>query len=89
MLAIAAARALHRRVLASDIDPQAIATARNNIRFNRAGAYVAAIVARGTTAQRMQREKPYGPVFAKRASCSEPLARLPHRWASCWRQARR
>ncbi|MDQ0471612.1 50S ribosomal protein L11 methyltransferase [Labrys wisconsinensis] len=74
VLAIAAARALHRRVLASDIDPQAIATARNNIRFNRAGAYVAAIVARGTTAQRMQREKPYDLVFAN--ILLGPLARL-------------
>ena len=74
VLAIAAARALHRRVLASDIDPVAIATARNNIRFNKAGAYVTGLVARGTTAQAMQARKPYDLVFAN--ILMGPLVRL-------------
>ncbi|MDQ0395247.1 50S ribosomal protein L11 methyltransferase [Labrys monachus] len=74
VLAIAAARALHRRVLASDIDPVAIATARNNIRFNRAGAFVTAIVARGTTAGPIQAGKPYDLVFAN--ILVGPLVRL-------------
>ena len=74
VLAIAAARALHRRVLASDIDPVAIATARNNIRFNKAGAFVTGLVARGTTAQAMQARKPYDLVFAN--ILMGPLVRL-------------
>jgi ribosomal protein L11 methyltransferase len=64
VLAIAAARALHLPVLASDIDPVAIATARNNIRFNKAGSYVRSFVARGTTAHAMQANKPFDLVFA-------------------------
>jgi ribosomal protein L11 methyltransferase len=74
VLAIAAARALHLRVLASDIDPVAIATARNNIRFNKAGAYVQSFVARGTTAHAMQANKPFDLVFAN--ILMGPLVRL-------------
>jgi ribosomal protein L11 methyltransferase len=74
VLAIAAARALRRPVLASDIDPQAVSTARNNIRFNKAGAYVTAIVARGTTARAMQARRPYDLVFAN--ILVGPLVRL-------------
>ena len=74
VLAIAAARALKRRVLASDIDPVAIATARNNIHFNHAGAFVTAFVARGTTARAMQTGKPYDLVFAN--ILMGPLVRL-------------
>jgi ribosomal protein L11 methyltransferase len=74
VLAIAAARALHLPVLASDIDPIAIATARNNIRFNKAGAYVTGFVARGTTARAMQTNKPFDLVFAN--ILMGPLVRL-------------
>ncbi|PRH87135.1 50S ribosomal protein L11 methyltransferase [Labrys okinawensis] len=74
VLAIAAARALRLRVLASDIDPIAIATARNNIRFNKAGAYVESFVARGTTARAMQTNKPFDLVFAN--ILMAPLVRL-------------
>lgn len=74
VLAIAAARALRLRVLASDIDPIAIATARNNIRFNKAGAYVESFVARGTTARAMQTNKPFDLVFAN--ILMGPLVRL-------------
>jgi ribosomal protein L11 methyltransferase len=47
VLAIAAAKALRRPVLASDIDARAVAIARDNARFNRAGASVEVIRAAG------------------------------------------
>lgn len=50
VLAIAAARALRRRVLASDIDPAAVAVARENVRLNRAGGLVVVVTAAGLTA---------------------------------------
>lgn len=74
VLAIAAGRALHRRVLASDIDPVAVATARNNVRANHAAAYVETILARGTTARAMHARAPYDLVFAN--ILMGPLVRL-------------
>ncbi|MFL9823302.1 50S ribosomal protein L11 methyltransferase [Rhodoplanes sp. SY1] len=50
VLAIAAARALHRPVLASDIDPAAVRVARDNVRLNRAGGFVALAIGAGLTA---------------------------------------
>lgn len=50
VLAIAAARALRRPVLASDIDPAAVRVARENVRLNRAGGFVAVATAAGLTA---------------------------------------
>jgi len=47
VLAIAAARIFHARVLATDIDPVAVAAAKANARRNRAGAWVEAIRADG------------------------------------------
>src|SRR5208282_3316526 len=47
VLAIAAARALHRRVLATDIDASAVDAARGNIRLNRGGGMVDLIEADG------------------------------------------
>jgi len=52
VLAIAAARAFHRPVMATDIDPVAVAAARRNAILNRTGAYVTArrtVAARGVT----------------------------------------
>jgi ribosomal protein L11 methyltransferase len=40
VLAIAAARTLHRRVIATDIDPDAVAVAHGNAQLNRAAAMV-------------------------------------------------
>jgi ribosomal protein L11 methyltransferase len=54
VLAIAAARALRRPVLASDLDPRAVATARSNARLNRAGAAVTIIRAAGLTHPRFR-----------------------------------
>jgi ribosomal protein L11 methyltransferase len=74
VLAIAAARALHRRVLASDIDPVAITTAARNARHNKAGSLVTSIVARGTTARPIQAGRPYDLVLAN--ILVGPLVRL-------------
>jgi ribosomal protein L11 methyltransferase len=54
VLAIATARALHRRVLASDIDREAVFVARANARANRAGSQVAVVHARGLSRRRFQ-----------------------------------
>jgi ribosomal protein L11 methyltransferase len=50
VLAIAAARALRRHVIATDIDPEAIAVARTNVRLNRAAALVRIEKANGVAA---------------------------------------
>ena len=47
VLAIAAARALHRRVASGDIDPVSVVAARGNARLNKAGAFVHPVVASG------------------------------------------
>ena len=62
VLAIAAARALRRRVAASDIDPAAVAVARNNARLNRVGACIGVVHANGVGAQRLRGR--YDLVFA-------------------------
>jgi ribosomal protein L11 methyltransferase len=54
VLAIAAARALRVRVLASDIDPLAVETARANARANRAGALVRVVHAGGLADRRLR-----------------------------------
>src|ERR1700736_1337834 len=50
VLAIAAARALHRHVLASDIDPLSVQVARDNARLNQAGYLVESVRATGFSA---------------------------------------
>ncbi len=52
VLAIAAARALHRPVLAIDIDPSSVRAARANARLNRAGAMVRIVQGNGVTGLR-------------------------------------
>ncbi|MGB7035353.1 MAG: 50S ribosomal protein L11 methyltransferase [Xanthobacteraceae bacterium] len=64
VLAIAAARALHRRVLAVDIDAVAVRAARDNARWNRAGALVEVVRADGPTAAAIRSRAPYDLVFA-------------------------
>jgi ribosomal protein L11 methyltransferase len=64
VLAIAAALALHRPVLASDIDPVAIRTARVNANYNRAGAAVAIVHAGGVEVRHLRVRAPYDLVFA-------------------------
>src|SRR3954467_13007360 len=74
VLAIAAARALRRPVLASDIDPRAIAIARDNTRINRAGARIEVIHAAGLEAAAFRSRAPYGLIFAN--ILLEPLMQL-------------
>src|ERR1700704_3427779 len=81
VLAIAAARALRRPVLASDIDPRAIAIARDNTRVNRVRAAVELIHADGLGAAPFRCRAPYGLVFAHillqpLTKLATPIARL-------------
>ena len=62
VLAIAAARALRRRVLATDIDPQAVAAARKNARRNGVGPLVEVLHADGVGGLRAR--EPFDLVFA-------------------------
>jgi ribosomal protein L11 methyltransferase len=64
VLAIAAARALRRKVLASDIDPEAVRIARRNAALNNAGPLVEAIAAPGLKHVSIARGAPYDLIFA-------------------------
>ncbi len=64
VLAIAAARVLQRRVLATDIDPVAVRVARTNARLNRAGALVEIIRADGVAARRLREDAPFDLIIA-------------------------
>jgi ribosomal protein L11 methyltransferase len=64
VLAIAAAKALRRRVLASDIDRRAAITARDNARLNGAGNLVQAICATGFAAAEFKSRGPFDLVLA-------------------------
>ena len=64
VLAIAAARALRRRVLATDIDANAVRVARANARLNRVGAMLQAVKADGVTARSVRQRAPFDLVFA-------------------------
>jgi ribosomal protein L11 methyltransferase len=64
VLAIAAARALHRRVLAADIDPAAVLVAADNARLNRAGPMIEVLRANGLAAPVIRAGAPFDLVFA-------------------------
>jgi ribosomal protein L11 methyltransferase len=64
VLAIAAARGLRQRVLATDLDPAAVRVARANVRLNRAGALIEVVNADGVTARSIRRGAPFDLVFA-------------------------
>jgi ribosomal protein L11 methyltransferase len=72
VLAIAAARALRRHVLASDIDGPSVQVARGNARLNRAGPLVEAIKADGVVS--LRRRGPFDLIFAN--ILLRPLQRL-------------
>jgi ribosomal protein L11 methyltransferase len=74
VLAIAAAKALRRRVLASDIDRRAAITARENAWLNGAGNLVEAIWATGFAAQEFKHRGPFDLVLAN--ILANPLKRL-------------
>jgi ribosomal protein L11 methyltransferase len=62
VLAIAAARNLHGRMLATDIDGPSVRAARENIRLNRASAFVEVIKADGVAS--LRRRGPFDLIFA-------------------------
>jgi ribosomal protein L11 methyltransferase len=74
VLAIAAAQALRRPVLASDIDPRAVTTARANARLNRVGALVEVAQAAGLDGRRFRARGPFALVFAN--IFLDPLQRI-------------
>jgi ribosomal protein L11 methyltransferase len=74
VLAIAAARSLRRRVLATDIDPLAVRTARDNARLNRAGSLVCVRCADGVVSPELRGHAPFDLVFAN--ILLAPLQRL-------------
>ncbi|MEA2863890.1 MAG: ribosomal protein methyltransferase, partial [Bradyrhizobium sp.] len=64
VLGIAAAKALHRRVLASDIDPLAAQVAHDNARLNEVGNMVETICATGLSAPQFAARRPFDLVLA-------------------------
>ena len=64
VLAIAAAKALRRKVWLGDIDPVAVAVANANARLNGVGAFCRAIVSRGVENAVLREAAPYDVVFA-------------------------
>jgi ribosomal protein L11 methyltransferase len=85
VLAIAAALALRRPVLASDNDVRAVHAARANARLNRAGALVEVIAAHGVLVRQLRARAPFDLIFANillgpLQRMATPMARLlgPH-----------
>ncbi len=74
VLAIAAARHFRTRVVASDIDPVAVASARANARLNRVATMIAFVQASGATAEITRQTTSYDLVFAN--ILLGPLVRL-------------
>jgi ribosomal protein L11 methyltransferase len=64
VLAMAAARLLHRRVLATDIDPWSVRVAASNARLNGLGGLVRVLRADGWSSPPMRRAGPYDLIFA-------------------------
>jgi ribosomal protein L11 methyltransferase len=64
VLAIAAGLATRRSVQAGDIDPVSVGVSRDNVRLNRAGAFVRVVRAAGLADCRMRAGAPYDLVFA-------------------------
>jgi ribosomal protein L11 methyltransferase len=80
VLAIAAARALRRPVLGSDIDPVAVRVARENAARNRAGALVSLFTAAGASAGRFRQAGQHDLIFAN--ILAPPLRRMAHALAA-------
>ncbi len=81
VLAIAAARALRQKVLATDIDASAVRIARANARSNRVGVLVEVVAANGVTSYRLNAGAPFDLIFANillgpLQRIASPLARL-------------
>jgi ribosomal protein L11 methyltransferase len=76
VLALAAARALRRPVLASDIDPIAVTVTRDNARNNGARPLVSAVTAPGLRHRLIADSAPYDLIFAN--ILARPLIALAH-----------
>jgi ribosomal protein L11 methyltransferase len=74
VLAIAAAKALHEPVLASDIDPASVRVARDNARLNQTGDLVQIITATGFSAPQFAQRGPFDLVLAN--ILANPLRQL-------------
>ena len=74
VLAIAAAKALHRSVLASDIDPASVRVAHDNARLNGTGDWVQVIQATGFEAPQFAQRGPFDLVLAN--ILANPLRQL-------------
>ena len=74
VLAIAAAKALHRSVLASDIDPASVRVAHDNARLNGSGDLVQVIQATGFEAPQFAQRGPFDLVLAN--ILANPLRRM-------------
>ena len=74
VLAVAAARAFRKPVLATDIDTAAVRVARANTRLNGVGTLVTVAIAVGVTAPAIRAQAPFDLVFAN--ILLEPLQRL-------------
>ena len=74
VLAIAAAKALHRAVLASDIDPASVSVARDNAHLNGVGNLVQVIHATGFSAPEFAKHAPFDLVLAN--ILANPLRQL-------------
>jgi len=64
VLAISAAKALHIKVLASDIDPLSVKVARDNARLNGTGELVETVRATGFSASQFEANSPFDLVLA-------------------------
>ncbi|OCK53717.1 50S ribosomal protein L11 methyltransferase [Bradyrhizobium sp. LMTR 3] len=74
VLAIAAAKALHEKILASDIDPSSVQVARDNARLNVSGHLVRAVRATGFSAPQFAQAAPFDLVLAN--ILANPLRQL-------------
>ncbi|MET0221802.1 MAG: 50S ribosomal protein L11 methyltransferase [Tardiphaga sp.] len=74
VLAIAAAKAMHRPVLASDIDPPSVQVARENVAINGVAPLVRVVCATGFNAPDFEREAPFDLVLAN--ILANPLRQL-------------
>jgi ribosomal protein L11 methyltransferase len=74
VLAIAAAKALHEKILASDIDPISVEVAQENARLNMSGHLVQAIPATGFAAPQFAQSGPFDLVLAN--ILANPLRQL-------------
>ncbi len=86
VLAIAAAKMLRTRVIASDIDRVAVEAARGNARLNRASAWITCVRATGVNARAIASGAPYDLIFANillgpLMRLAVPLSRLAARRA--------